>query len=170
MKAKPRTAPPPDEHKWRRQHEPVERVAEQITDADGKIGNPWRAIGLLAMMEARGAITPGMRAAGVLFHANFILAHLEPLRAADPGRVGGCGAVPVRYGSQAAKDAVCAALNALGGDDTLAGCCAWFVLGHKDSLTTWAARERGKGRNISTENASGILIGALDVLQRHFGC
>jgi hypothetical protein len=172
MKSKSRSVPQPDEHRYRRQHDPVEPVSDRADtlDTEGNYGNPYRTIGLLAAMERNKRIEPGMRAAGDRFHALFMRACLEPLHAADMGRVGGGGEVAVIRGNQKAKDAVYAALNALGGEDTLAGCCARFVLGHEDSLTAWAQRERGKGRNISTENASGILIGLLPVLQKQFGC
>ncbi len=170
MKPRFRTTSP--QHRFRRQHNAIERVADQITDADGNIGNPHRAIGLLTTMERAGRITPGMRIAGDRFHELFILAHFEPLHAADMGRVGGCGGAPAFSGSQKAKDAIHGALRALGDRSHLsspAGCCAWFVLGCELSLTQWARREGWGGRPISAHVASGILIGALGVLQKHFG-
>lgn len=156
-----------DEHLWRRQHNTIERIADQITDSAGDIGNPYRAIGLLTALENRGAITPAMRQAGERFHELFILAHHETLHAADMGRVGGCGSTPAYHGSQAAKDAIEGALKALGGRHSPAGCCAWLVLGCEYSLRRFAIQEGWMGRPLRVEVATGILIGMLGVLGRH---
>lgn len=167
----PATAlPGADEHVWRRQHDPVERVSDQIADAAGNIGNPWRAIGVLAAMERRGTITAGMRAAGDRFHELFVLAHLEPLHAADMSRVGYSSNGSAFRGNIGAADAINAALNVLGGHSAVAACCAWFVLGCEYSLRQWASREGWRGRPLQAHAASGILIASLGVLQKHFGC
>src|SRR5713226_5234559 len=79
---------PPIE-RWRRGE--VEAIGHSIADEDGRPASPFRAIGTLAQMESRGSITARMRQAGEQFHVDFIIAGLEPLRAADMGRLPGTG-------------------------------------------------------------------------------
>lgn len=159
-----------DERKWRGQHDLIERADAQISDTAGDIGDPWRTVGLLTTMARNGRICAEECLAGEEFHEQFIIAGHQPLRAADMGRIGGAvGATPIHHGSVAAQHAVNEALERLGGRSSLGGACAWYVLGLEHSLTTWAGAERTRGRMISTQNATGILIGGLGVLRRHFG-
>lgn len=157
------------DQRYRRRHGIVERANEQIADLAGDIGNPFRAISLLDAMARNGRISQEERCAGERFHELFMLAAFDPLRAADMGRVGGARYAPAYRGSQAAKDAVWAAVQALGGEASQGGCCAWFVLGCEYSLTQWATREGVRGRPIQTHAATGSLITVLGVLKNHFG-
>src|SRR5713226_4820934 len=151
-----------DEHHWRRQHSLIERAEAQISDAAGDIGYPWQDVGLLTTMARNGRICVEERLAGEEFHGRFIIAGHQPLRAADMGRNGGAtGATPVHRGSVTAQKVVNEALERLGGRSSLGGSCAWYVLGLEHSLTSWACEERSRGRAISTQNATGILIGSL---------
>src|SRR5260221_9414740 len=63
-----------------------------IADHEGRPGSPFTATSLLARMATRGTISAHMRQAGEQFHIDFIVAGLEPLRAADMARV------PATYG------------------------------------------------------------------------
>lgn len=168
MKHRGAHRPQEDEHRFRRQHDVIERVTEQLADADGNIGDPWRSVRLLIGMERSKRISPAMRAAGDRFHELFMLAHLDPLKAADMGRTGSGGGAMGYRGSIKARDEVARALAALGGPSSAAGCCAWFVLGCEYSLTQWGSREGWRGRAIRPEEASGMLIIVLDGLERHF--
>jgi Domain of unknown function (DUF6456) len=168
VKHKAAYRPQEDEHRFRRQHDVIERVTEQIADADGNIGNPWRSVRLLVGMERSKRISPAMRAAGDRFHELFRLAHLDPLKAADMSRVGSGGRAMGYRGSIKAHEEVARALAALGGPSSAAGCCAWFVLGCEYSLTQWGSGEGWRGRAVRPEEASGMLISALGVLERHF--
>src|ERR1700731_4295210 len=47
--------------------------------------------------------------------------------------------------------------------------CVWHVIGCEWTMREWALREGWGGRPLSQETASGILIGALGVLQAHYG-
>lgn len=167
-KSKQRAVPLPDDdpdvNRWRHQHNQIERVAAQFTDANGSIGDPYHAVGLLASMERNGRINPEKREAGEKFHELFVCGGHQSLRAADPARIGSSGWRPPAYrGSGAAQDAVHEALVALGDPGAS---CAWFVLGAECSLTQWAARRRWGGQPIRTEHATGILIGALGMLEK----
>jgi hypothetical protein len=61
------------------------------------------------------------------------------------------------------------ALTAVGGIASPAGSCLWHVLGCEWSVRQWAQREGWGGRRVSEEIASGVLVGALGVLQAHYG-
>ena len=61
----------------------VERAARVIADEDGRVSRPYRTLDSLSLMLRKGTITAAMHQAGEDFHALFITAQLQPLRAAD---------------------------------------------------------------------------------------
>jgi hypothetical protein len=111
-----------------------------------------------------------MKQAGDDFRALFARAALEPLRAADPGRMpGGRMGLDGPTASQAeARQRVWAALQALGGIAAPAGSCVWHVVGCEWPLKDWALRAGWGGRPVEVHAAAGILVGALGVLEGHF--
>ncbi len=150
--------------RWRRQHGATERVSEQVQDAAGNIGDPYRGLTLLDSWERSGRITREMHQAGNEFHRLFHLACLEGLRAADMSRVGGARG-PVRHlGHLGAREDVHAALEALGGSQSLSGTGAWLVLGCEYSIRQWAARWRWRGKPLDNHAAARHLRDALVVL------
>jgi hypothetical protein len=155
----------PDE---RRQHGRVDRLVEQIADANGDVGAPWKAEGLLEQLQRRGAIDDRQRQAGEEFQRLFHIAAIHPLKAADMGRVYcGYGGVTVNHGSERAWRKISDALAALGGLNSPAGSCAFNVLGLGMSRSEWAGRMTWRGQNPHT--ATGMLQAALGVLAQHFG-
>jgi hypothetical protein len=62
-----------------------------------------------------------------------------------------------------------AALNALGGHDSAAGSCAWYVVGLEMSVREWAMRQGWGGRPVPPPQAQGMLVATLSVLAGHFG-
>jgi hypothetical protein len=155
----------PDE---RRQHGRVDRLVEQIADANGDVGAPWKAEGLLEQLQRRGAIDDRQRQAGEEFQRLFHIAAIHPLKAADMGRVYcGYGGVTVNHGSERAWRKISAALTAMGGISSLSGSCAFHVLGVGMSRNEWAAR--WKHRGINPHSATGVLQATLGVLAQHFG-
>src|ERR1700733_14974817 len=50
-----------------------------------------------------------------------------------------------------------------------AGSCVWHVVGCEWTIRDWALREGWGGRPLSEEAASGVLVGALGVLQALYG-
>jgi hypothetical protein len=68
-----------------------------------------------------------------------------------------------------ARRRVNAALDALGGHDSPAGSCVWFVVGLEMSVREWAARQGWSGRPVPQPIASGMLVAGLGVLAMHFG-
>lgn len=160
----------PPLERWNRGE--VERPSQHaIADSDGRPGAPFRAVSTLAQMEGRGSITAHMKQAGEQFHGDFILAGLEPLRAADMARVPITGVGPMTIASRqlSARQRIWEAVVALGGIASPAGCCAWHVLGRETLIKDWAMREGWCGRPIGEKTAAGILIGALGVLILHYG-
>jgi len=143
----------------------IERELRQIQDADGNAGSPFRTLDTLQAMERKGTITRPMLAAGERFREAFHLAHLETLRASDPGRIRGTASAAHMSGTTLdARRQVHESLKALGGIGSPAGCCVWQVVGLDRSLRDWALREGWCGRPLDQKAAAGILIGALGVL------
>ncbi len=68
-----------------------------------------------------------------------------------------------------ARRRVNTALDALGGHDSPAGSCVWFVVGLEMSVREWAARRGWSGRPVPQPIAGGILVAALGILAMHFG-
>ena len=157
----------------RLRHGPVELVPTVIADAVGRPARPYRAVDTLTIMERRGSITAGMRAAGEDFRQRFAVAQLDPLRALDLSRLS-LGDKPTRRGDhapglrvEAARTAVWRAIGAVGGIASPAGSCLWHVVGWERSLKEWALEQGWAGRRVSQEAASGILIAALGALETH---
>jgi len=159
----------PPLERWKRGE--VERPAEHaIADSDGRPGSPFRAIDTLMAMFRNKTITAEMYAAGTEFHDDFVMAGFEPMRAADMGRMSGGvwrDKVPFKLG--AARDRVHEAVVALGGSNSPAGCCIWYVIGLQYSIREWCIREGWGGHPIRPHTAKGILLSGLGVLQAHYG-
>lgn len=155
----------------RRKHDRVMREVGQIADSAGEIGNPFRAEGMLGRMERRGDIDGRMRQAGEKFQELFWKAHLDPLKAADMGRVAIAGMMGagLNHGTERARNQISEAMQVLGGMASPAGSCAWFVLGCDYSIAQFAARMNWRGEQIGPEVAKGILLGVLAVLAVFFG-
>jgi len=153
----------------RLQHDRVTRDAETLADTLGGIGLPYRVESLLGRLERHGDITAGQRHAGEEFGRLFALAHLDPIRAADVLHNDRTGSAAANHGSERARRKVLAALDALGGQGSPCGTCAWFVLGCEFSVRAWAMREGWGGKPLSEPVAKGTLIGTLGVLAKHFG-
>jgi hypothetical protein len=148
----------------------VERTPHVIADEAGRPARPFRVVDTLAAMLRKGTITAAMRQAADDFHAQFILASLDPLRAADLNRLPGAWReVPMSLRQAEARTKVWQALQALGGIASPAGSCVWHVVGCEWTVKDWALREGWGGRALSQETASGILVGSLGVLQGFYG-
>ena len=153
----------------RLQHDRVTRDEQQLADAEGNIGLPWRVESLLERLERHGDIGHRERLAGEEFQRLFRLAHLDPLRAGNmmesvhhPGARPGINAA-------FAQRQVNLSLDAIGGLDSPCGACAWFVLGVELSMRDWAMRKGWAGKPIRQEVAKGVLLGTLGSLAKHFG-
>ena len=154
---------------WRLQHG---GFSGPIREADPETGSPVehrRAVDTLGMMLTNGTITPQMHEAGAVFRALFRSAALDGIATSQLIRLAGAtnDAMPNRQVD--ARRRVANAIDALGGHDSPAGSCVWFVVGLEMSVREWAARRGWSGRPVPQPIAGGIIVAALGILAMHFG-
>ncbi|HEY1505942.1 MAG TPA: hypothetical protein VGF92_16675 [Stellaceae bacterium] len=148
----------------------VERLPQPIADEAGRPARPYRAVDTLTAMLRKRTITPAMYQAGEDFHALFMTAQLESLRAADLHRLpDGMRELNITLRQAEARKEIWRILKGLGGAASPAGSCVWHVVGSAVTLKEWALHHGWNGRVLSQEAASGVLIGALGALQAQFG-
>ena len=152
---------------------PGGRKAEIIRegDPDGRPVAHSRTIDTLARMKRSGAITPSMCDAGRDFQAQFTLASLDTMRCMPLVRISGGNGDPGDLTDRqvAARENVHRAMLALGGMNSPAGTCVWYVVGLQLSLRDWALRQGWGGRAVRQEAAQGILVAGLGLLAAHYG-
>ncbi|MGH7075445.1 MAG: hypothetical protein ACREFD_14745 [Stellaceae bacterium] len=148
----------------------IERLEHAIADDEGRPARPYRGLDTIALMLRRQTISPAMYQAAEDFRVLFHRASLDPLRVPDLGRIRGGtrpSAAPLSLRQADARSRVWAALVALGGIASPAGSCVWHVVGCEWRLKDWALRQGWAGRTVSQEAASGVLVGALGMLEAH---
>lgn len=157
----------------RRHHDPVE---ETDTLVEGRLVRVRRTLDLMGTMRRNGTISTAQANAGRRFRADFDLAHFDPRRSPDlgrlrlQGRAAGVydGGLPERI--QDARNRIWSALEALGGHCSPAGHAAWHILGVGQPLAVWATAEGfADHRPLNPHTARGILIATLGVLAAHYG-
>lgn len=144
----------------------LEEIREK--DPDGRIVVHHRTVDTLGKMLRASTITPEMHDAARDFQADFIVANLDPIRAAPILRVPGGRTENVNDRQIDARRRVHAVMQALGGINSPAGSCIWHVVGLDRSVREWAMQQGWSGRPVRQEQAQGILVGALGVLAAHF--
>jgi hypothetical protein len=155
--------------KWRLQHG---GFSEPVRAADPETGKPVahrRAVDTLGMMLASGSITPQMHEAGCIFRTLFRSAAIDSMSTSQLIRLPGSTSDKVSNRQLDARRRVNTALDALGGHDSPAGSCVWFVVGLEMSIREWAARRGWSGRPVPQPIAGGMLVAALGILAMHFG-
>ena len=155
--------------KWRLQHG---GFSEPVRDADPDTGVPVahrRAVDTLGMMLANGTITPEMHEAGSIFRTLFRSAALDGIATSQLIRLTGATAGEMSGRQIDARRRVANAIDALGGHDSPAGSCAWFVVGLEMSVREWATRRGWSGKPVPQPIAGGMLVAALGILAMHFG-
>jgi hypothetical protein len=137
-----------------------------ITDSQGLISDPYRAVDLLRSMQRSNRISREMRLAGEGFSTRFGEACFEPLQASDIARPVISGKQPgdLSIRSEFARRIVWRAIIAAGGLGSRGGSCLWRVLGEEISIRRWCLEQGLLGRMITPEAGSGILIAALEIL------
>jgi hypothetical protein len=154
---------------WRMQHG---RFAETTRAVGAGADKPLvlrRAVDTLGAMLANGTITPAMHRAGIAFRAQFRAAALDTLRTTPLLRMpSGATGLPTERQLDLRRK-VAAALDALGGQSSAAGCCVWHVVGYEASVREWAMRQGWRGKPVGHSQAQGILVAALGVLAGHYG-
>ena len=155
--------------KWRMQHG---GFSEPIREADPETGSPVqdrRAVDTLGLMLANGNITPQMHEAGCIFRTLFRSAAIDSMSTSQLIRLPGSTADRLSNRQLDARRRVLAALDALGGHDSPAGSCIWFVVGLEMSVREWAARQGWSGSPVPQPIAGGMLVAGLGILAMHFG-
>ncbi|QDO99092.1 hypothetical protein FNB15_18255 [Ferrovibrio terrae] len=118
-------------------------------------------IGDLDIMFNKGQITAAQLAIAKRFRNEFDLAHLDPLRAADLGRLPGGKASNTSERIQRAKDFVWECLQTVGGASSQPGIALWYLVGAGHS-------QRETARRIApwatAPYAAGLAVAALNVL------
>jgi len=155
--------------KWRLQHG---GFSEPIREADPETGTPVqhrRAVDTLGLMLSNGSITPQMHEAGCIFRTLFHTAAIDRMPTSQLIRLAGSTADRMSNRQLDARRRVLAAMDALGGHDSPAGSCVWFVVGLEMSVREWAARQGWSGRPVPQPIAGGILVAALGTSAMHFG-
>ncbi|TCZ64085.1 hypothetical protein EXY23_07925 [Roseicella aquatilis] len=155
--------------KWRLQHG---GFCEPVREADPETGSPVqhrRAVDTLGLMLANGSITPEMHEAGCIFRTLFRSAAIDSMSTSQLIRLPRSTADRLSNRQIDARRRVAEALDALGGHDSPAGSCAWFIIGLECSVREWAQRRGWGGRPVSQPIAGGILVAALGTLAMHFG-
>lgn len=155
--------------KWRLQHG---GFSEPVREADPETGSPVqhrRAVDTLGQMLANGTITPQMHEAGSIFRTLFRSAAIDSMSTSQLIRLPGSTADRLSNRQLDAHRRVLAALDALGGHDSPAGSCIWFVVGLEMSVREWAARRGWSGRPVPQPIAGGMLVAGLGILAMHFG-
>lgn len=150
----------------RRAKGPVELSAKTITDANGRIAQPYIGLDTLERMERSKAISKVEHIAGARFREDFRLAMLDPLHAMSINSgVKGGERVPVSETAERARRRVAAAMQLFGGRTTPAGSVIWAVVGEEKTLKDWSAGNPWIGEKA----ASGMLKCGLTVLAAHYG-
>ncbi len=146
----------------------VEIVRE--ADPDGRPVTHHRTVDTLGRMLRAGTITPSMHDAACDFQARFTIAALDNLRTTSLVRISGGGhATDLTDRQVAARENVHRAMAALGGINSPAGSCVWYVVGLQSSIREWAARRGWGGRPVGHSQAQGILVAGLGLLAAHYG-
>lgn len=146
------------------QHGKVLGFALPIADEDGNVSMPAIRVSVLARLQHRGAISAAEAGAGELFHKLFRTASLDPLKAADMGRVpGGMSRGDLPPSAEQCRRKVADAMTALGGAGSPAASAVWHICGLEQTVRQWSLATRRH-----QTMACGILIGALAALAAHF--
>ena len=155
--------------RWRLQHD---AFTGPTYDADPETGATVihrRAVDTLGLMLSNNTITIEMHDAGALFRGLFKTAAFDGMATSQFHRLAGGRGDALTDTQMDVRRRLHAALDALGGDDSPAGSCAWFVLGLEFSLRTWSTRQGWAGRHVHGPVAQGVLVAALGTLAMHFG-
>ena len=148
---------PPD--RFRQQHGdgpgPAVVRGEQITDAAGDIGAPYRVRDTVAILEGSGKLDKRAAEAARRFRDDFAMAHLDGYQVADLSRVlgSGQGGDGPSHHIIEARDRVWHALRHLGGIGTPGAMIAWHVLGLGETLKHYGRREWASGALVSVCHA-----------------
>lgn len=141
----------------------LEKLAVVETVEGGTRARASKTTDTIGRMLMNGTIDVSMARAARRFHADFMLAQLNGVKAAPLERRS--KGLTDDSATLAARERVAGAVQILGGHGAPASMAVWFVVGCGYSVREWARRERfGSGGCLNEHTAKGILIGALSAL------
>lgn len=151
---------------------PGGRVAEWVSQAEKGTSHRtehFRTVDSLGLLLRSGAITKPMHDAGQEFARAFVAAQYDYQSSVSFLHVSGKSALTLTEHAAWAKKRVGAALDAVGGITSPAGCALWQVAGLGKSVKEWSVTAGWNGRELNDREAKGILVAALGVLCAHYG-
>jgi hypothetical protein len=126
-----------------------------------------KRITYLQRLERSGSISTAMLSGAEKFGFHFQRGGLERFSTINLFRVmGGIGEAAQENALFHRKE-VRKAVGVLGGG--LAASLVWDVCGLENPISHWTAAKKSSGLRISDDHAKGMLIGALEILARHYG-
>jgi len=134
-----------------------------------EVGAGYRRVDSLTRMAATGTITADHLKAGLRFRATFERARLHGLAAAsfdptpkstDRARLSMGESIIV------ARERVARDIEWLGGHGSPLAEAAWWVVGYGHGIEEYARRARWANRALPAKSVTGLVIGALDLLDR----
>jgi hypothetical protein len=155
--------------KWRLQHGSFSPLSYDTDPDTGLVVTHRRAVDTLGLMLAHGSITQEMHDAGQRFRSLFRRAAFDTMATSQLLRVSPAASDGVSTLQIDAQQKIATAIDVLGGHDSPAGSCAWFVVGLEFSVRDWAARQGWAGKPVHGPIGQGILVAALGMLAAHFG-
>jgi len=153
---------------WRLQHGGFTPPSYDTDPDTGLVVTHRRAVDTLGLMLSHGSITQDMHDAGQLFRSLFRRAAFDTMATSQLLRISGRPEDGASTLQADARRRVAVALDALGGHESPAGSCIWFVVGLEFSVRDWAARQGWAGKPVHGPIGQGILVAALGMLAGHF--
>lgn len=158
--------------RFRNRHDPLGEgrgAVECIPDAErDRQGATHRTRDTLDLLYDRRTITLEQLGAGRRFERDFRLANLDHLRAGPMMQLPR-GRSELADSTVGARRRIGEAMARLGWGNAPNGAIAWNVLGLGMTLAGHAeASVLGTGRSLDKRMATGVLLGALDLLERHY--
>lgn len=154
---------------WRRQHGEFDSASYDTDPDTGAVVTHHRAVDTVGRMLMNGTITKEMYDAGMIFRAHFRGAAIGNMATSPLHRLPGRALDGMSEHSVDARMKIDAAIVALGGHESAAASCAWYVVGDECSVREWSMRQGWRGRPIPTAQAQGMLVATLGVLAGHYG-
>jgi hypothetical protein len=154
---------------WRRQHGEFGPASFDTDPDTGAVVTHHRAVDTLGRMLSNGTITKEMYDAGAIFRTHFRGAAFGNVATSPLHRLPGRATDGMSAHSVDSRMKIAAAIGVLGGHDSAAASCVWYVVGHECSVREWAMRQGWRGRPVPASQAQGMLVVTLGVLAAHYG-
>lgn len=134
----------------------------------GEAGRSFRRVDSLTTAHRNGTITDDMLTAGLRFRATFDRAQLQGMRVRFvdlmPRAARGVAGLTIAESTQDARDRVARVIARLGGQGALMAEVAWWVVGLGQGVEEYATRARWNGRPLDAKSVTGLMIGALSLI------